>query len=85
MSDEQILFGDDKELNKYVSIKKLVPYREDKMKLRNNIYNKKVKTINKSVLENKKLLEQDGIEKRLKKSRLLDKMKRRSEVMKKKR
>lgn len=55
------------------------------MKLRNNIYNKKVKTINKSVSENKKLIERDGVEKRLKKSRVMDKMKRRAEVMKKKR
>lgn len=55
------------------------------MKLRNNIYKKKVKTINKSVSENKKLIEKEGIEKRLKKSRLMDKMKRRSEAMKKKR
>ena len=48
------------------------------MKLRNNIYKKKVKTINKSVVENKKMLEKDGLERRIKKSRVLDKMKRRS-------
>lgn len=55
------------------------------MKLRNNIYKKKVKTINKSVSDNKKLIEKDGVERRLKKTRVMDKMKRRAEVMKKKR
>ncbi len=63
----------------------MVPYRDSNMKLRNNIYNKKVKTINKSVNENKKLIERDGIEKRIKKSRVMDKMKRRAEVMRMKR
>ena len=28
LSDEQILYGDDKQLNKYISIKKLAPYEE---------------------------------------------------------
>lgn len=79
------MFGDDKELNNYISIKKLAPYRDQRMKLRNNIYNKKVVTINRSVNQNKKSIENDVLEKRIKKTRVLDKMKRRSEVMKKKR
>lgn len=48
------------------------------MKLRNNIYNKKVVTINRSVNQNKKSIENDVLEKRIKKTRVLDKMKRRS-------
>ncbi len=85
LSDEQILFGDDKQLNNYISIKKLAPYRDDRMKLRNNIYKKKVTTIDKSVTYNKKLIEKDLIERKIKKSRIIDKLKRRSEVMKNKR
>ena len=61
-----------------MSIKKLVPYRDEKMKLRNNIYKKKVKTINKSVSDNKKLIEKDNIDRRLKKTRVMDKLKRRT-------
>ncbi len=45
LSDEQILFGDDKQLNKYVSIKKLAPYRQNELRLRNSIFNKKIKGI----------------------------------------
>lgn len=56
LSDEQILYGDDKELNKYVSIKKLGPYQDEEVKLRNSIYNKKIKSINKSALQNKKII-----------------------------
>lgn len=36
-------------MNNYVSIKKLAAYREGKLKLRNNIYNKKIKSIERSV------------------------------------
>ena len=56
LSDEQILFGEDKELNKYVSVKKLAPYREEKMKLRNNIFKKKIRSIKKSVKYNQSLV-----------------------------
>lgn len=56
LSDEQILYGDDKELNKYISIKKLAPYQEGNLRLRNSIFNQKIKTIKKSVKVNKKLL-----------------------------
>lgn len=57
LSDEQILFGDDKELNKYISIKKLAPYRDQNMKLRNNIYKKKVKSIDRTAKQNKALIQ----------------------------
>ena len=57
LSDEQILFGDDKELNKYISVKKMAPYKEDQMKLRNNIFKKKIKGIKRSVKQNQNLLE----------------------------
>ncbi len=72
-------------MNNYISIKKLAPYRDDKMKLRNNIYKKKVTTIDKSVNYNKKLIEKDLIERKIKKTRIIDKLKRRTEVMKNKR
>lgn len=62
-----------------------MPYRDDKMKLRNNIYNKKVTFINKTVNQNKELIQKDAIEKKLKKTRIIDKMKRRSQVMKNRR
>ncbi len=55
------------------------------MKLRNNIYKKKVTTIDKSVNYNKKLIEKDLIERKIKKTRIIDKLKRRTEVMKNKR
>lgn len=55
MSDEQILYGDDKELNNYVSIKKLGAYEDEDIRLRNNMYERKIKGINKSALQNKKL------------------------------
>jgi hypothetical protein len=57
LSDEQILFGADKELNKYISIKQLAPYREGDLRLRNSIFNQKIRGIKKSVKSNKNLLE----------------------------
>jgi hypothetical protein len=63
----------------------MVPYREDKMRLRNNIYKKKVTTIDRTVKYNKHLIEKDAIDNKLRKTRIIDKLKRRSEVMKKKR
>lgn len=63
----------------------MVPYREDNMRLRNNIYKKKVTTIDRTVNYNKKLIEKDAIDNKLRKTRIIDKLKRRSEVMKKKR
>jgi protein KRI1 len=56
LSDEQILFGDDKELNKYVSVKKLAPYREEAMKLRNSIFKQRIKGIKRSVKQNQNML-----------------------------
>lgn len=48
LSDEQILYGDDRELNKYVSIKKIGPYEDEQIKLRNNLYRRKITSINRS-------------------------------------
>lgn len=56
LSDEQILFGDDKVLNNYVSIKQLAAYNDERLRLRNNVFRKKVKTIDKSVKTNKKVV-----------------------------
>lgn len=56
LSDEQILFGDEKELNNYISIKKLAPYREEIMKLRNNLFKRKIIGIKRSVRQNQNLL-----------------------------
>lgn len=59
LSDEQLLYSDDKELNKYVSIKKLAPYREENLRLRNSIYNKKIKGISRSAKLNRKRVQAD--------------------------
>ena len=56
MSDEQILFGDDKELNRYVSVKKIAPYEEKAMRLRNSKYKQMIPKIKKSVKTNKQIL-----------------------------
>jgi len=48
------------------------------MKLRNNIYKKKITTIDKTVKQNKQLIENDKIERKLKKTRLIDKLKKRA-------
>ena len=61
LSDEQILFGDDKELNKYVSIKKLAPYSDEELKLRNNNYRRRIGGIEKSMNQNKKLVGKAGV------------------------
>ena len=81
LSDEQILYGDDKELNKYVSIKKLAPYEDSEMKLRNNLYRRKVIGIDRSAQENRKILNSQGA----KVVRGIQKVKNRAEIMKKKR
>ncbi len=73
LSDEQILFGDDKELNKYVSIKRMAPYNEEKLKLKNNFFNKKIKSIKKSVKDNKQIIKK-GLA-HLSRVRLVNKMK----------
>jgi hypothetical protein len=73
------LFGDDKELNKYVSIKKMVPYNEEKMKLKNNFFNKKIKSIKKSVKDNKQMIKK-GVA-HMNKMRLLAKMKNRASAI----
>lgn len=83
LSDEQILYGDDKELNKYISIKKLAPYRDGSLRLRNSYFNQKIKTIKKSVKVNKKLLEK-GIAK-FNKVRLLNKVKNRASAVRQRR
>lgn len=57
LSDEQILFGDDKQLNNYVSVKKLAPYMDQNLRLRNSYFNKKIKNIKRSVKQTKNLLE----------------------------
>lgn len=80
MSDEQILFGDDKELNKYISIKNLAPYKEERLRLRNSIFNKRIKTIKKSVKTTKKLLEK-GVAK-FNRTRTLNKLKLRAKAVK---
>lgn len=81
LSDEQILFGEDKELNKYVSIRKLAPYNEDEMKLRNSFYNQKVVGIDRSVRENRALMKAKGG----KVVRNIQKVKNRAEIMRKRR
>lgn len=72
LSDYQILYGDDKELNKYVSIKKLAPYQEEKMKLRNSVFNKKIKGIIESARKNKNIVKK-GVE-QIKRLRMSSKM-----------
>jgi hypothetical protein len=72
-------------LNNYVSVKKLAPYQESNLRLRNNIFKKKVVSIDKSVKYNKNIIETEAGERRIKKSRVIDKLKKRSEAMKKKR
>lgn len=57
LSDEQLLLSDDRELNKYVSIKKLAPYFEENMRLRNSVYKNKIKSISRSARLNKKRVE----------------------------
>ncbi len=72
-------------MNNYVSVKKLAPYQESNLRLRNNIFKKKVVSIDKSVKYNKNIIETEAGERRIKKSRVIDKLKKRSEAMKKKR
>lgn len=43
-----------------MSIKKLGAYEDEGVRLRNNMYNRKIKQIKKSVQENKKLLSRVG-------------------------
>ncbi len=66
------MYGDDKELNKYVSIKKLAPYQEEKMKLRNSVFNKKIKGIIESARKNKNIVKK-GVE-QIKRLRMSSKM-----------
>lgn len=81
LSDQQILFGDDKDLNQYVSVKKIAPYVNEEMKLRNSIYNKKIKSIKKSAKENKKNLQKNQIQRGFQ-SRTLGKLRKRNVTMK---
>ncbi len=75
------MFGEDKELNKYISVKRLAPYSEDKIRLKNSIFNKKIKSIKKSVKTNKQILKK-GLA-HLSKKRLVTKMKDRANAIKK--
>ncbi|EGR27880.1 zz domain protein [Ichthyophthirius multifiliis] len=61
LSDEQLLFADNHILNKYVSIKKLAPYRDDEGKVKQkNLKNKLIiKQIQNSSKENKKIIKKD--------------------------
>ncbi|KAL4456193.1 hypothetical protein ABPG74_014154 [Tetrahymena malaccensis] len=61
LSDEQLLFADSNVLNKYVSIKKLAPYRDDEGFVKSkNLKNKSViKQIEKSTKINKKIVKKD--------------------------
>ena len=62
-------------------MKRLAPYNEDKIRLKNSIFNKKIKRIKKSVKSNKQILKK-GLD-HLSKVRLLAKMKDRAIAIKK--
>lgn len=81
LSDEQILYGDDKELNKYVSIKRLAAYDEEDVRLRNNIYDHKIGSIDRSARQNKKMVTNNST----KVIRNIQKIKSRAEILKKRR
>lgn len=74
------MFGDDKELNKYVSIKKLAPYQDEKMKLRNSVFNKKIKGIIESARKNKNIVKK-GVD-QIKRLRMSSKMRERAQKLK---
>lgn len=57
----------------------MVPYNEEKVRLKNNVFNKKIKSIKKSVKTNKQLLKKGATH--VNKVRLLEKMKNRASAI----
>ncbi|CAD8059236.1 unnamed protein product [Paramecium sonneborni] len=56
LTNDDLLYADDKLLNQYVSIKKLAPYRDGQIKIKKNKAEKLLAQIRKSTKRNKKLI-----------------------------
>ncbi|CAD8141501.1 unnamed protein product [Paramecium pentaurelia] len=56
LTNDDLLYADDKLLNQYVSIKKLAPYRDSSIKIKKNKAEKLLAQIRKSTKRNKKLI-----------------------------
>lgn len=56
LTNDDLLYADDKLLNQYVSIKKLAPYRDGQITIKKSKADKLIELIRKSTKKNKKLI-----------------------------